>query len=107
MPALTVLGSNTPTRWSTTRRSPRRSRKSCRRKRTDMKPLVIAFLLVVTQLARAGTVPAGFTEHDADVNRTRIHYYIGGKGSPVVLLHGYAQTGHMWNPIVPLLSKCN
>src|SRR5205814_6441795 len=88
-----------------TRRSPRRNRRSCRRRRTDMKQLVIAFLLVVTQLAPAGTVPAGFTEHDADVNGTRIHYYIGGKGSPLVLLHGYAQTSHMWTPIMPLLAK--
>ena len=67
--------------------------------------LVIAFLLASTQLFAAGTIPAGFTEHDVEVNGTRIHYYIGGKGSPVVLLHGYAQTSHMWFPIMPLLAK--
>src|SRR5437773_8707163 len=55
--------------------------------------------------ATAGKVPAGFTEHTADVNGVRLHYFIGGKGSPVVLLHGYAQTSHMWNPIMPLLAK--
>jgi pimeloyl-ACP methyl ester carboxylesterase len=38
----------------------------------------------------------GFIGHFADVNGTRLYYLIGGKGSPVVLLHGYAQTGHMW-----------
>src|SRR3989442_2250098 len=54
--------------------------------------------------AKAGKVPAGFTDHDAEVNGVRIHYSIGGKGSPVVLLHGYAQTSHMWNPIMPLLA---
>ena len=70
-----------------------------------MKRLSIAFLLVATLLAMAGTIPAGFTEHDAEVNGTRIHYYIGGKGNPVVLLHGYAQTSHMWTPIMPLLAK--
>ena len=53
----------------------------------------------------AGTVPKGFTAHEAQVNGTRIHYFIGGKGSPVVLLHGYAQTSHMWNPLVPLLAS--
>ena len=26
-------------------------------------------------------------------------------GTPVVLLHGYAQTSHMWTPIMPLLAK--
>ena len=56
-------------------------------------------------VANAGKVPDGFTEHDAEVNGTHIHYYIGGKGSPVVLLHGYAQTSHMWTPIMPLLAK--
>src|SRR5947207_2818902 len=55
--------------------------------------------------ANAGKVPDGFTEHDAEVNGTHIHYYFGGKGSPVILLHGYAQTSHMWTPIMPLLAK--
>lgn len=71
-----------------------------------MKKVAVAFLLASTHLlAVAGAIPAGFTEHDAAVNGTRIHYYIGGKGSPVVLLHGYAQTSHMWTPIMPLLAK--
>src|SRR6266478_8169489 len=65
-----------------------------------------AMLLSCSSLpATAGKVPAGFTAGDAEVNGVRIHYSIGGKGSPVVLLHGYAQTGHMWNPIMPLLAK--
>jgi len=35
----------------------------------------------------------------------RLHYRIGGKGSAVVLLHGYTQTGHMWDPIMPGLAE--
>jgi len=53
----------------------------------------------------AGKVPAGFTRLFAKVNGVRLHYLIGGKGSPVVLLHGYAETTHMWIPIMPLLAK--
>jgi pimeloyl-ACP methyl ester carboxylesterase len=49
-------------------------------------------------------VPTGFSERFAEVNGTRLRYLIGGTGSPVVLLHGYAETGHMWNPILPQLS---
>jgi pimeloyl-ACP methyl ester carboxylesterase len=30
---------------------------------------------------------------------------MGGSGPAVVLLHGYAETGHMWNPLMPLLAK--
>src|SRR6266850_1451047 len=70
--------------------------------------LFVAGLLVAlaSGLAFAGDkLPSGFTDHDADVNGVKIHYRIGGKGSPVVLLHGYAQTGHMWNPLMPLLAK--
>src|SRR6266849_9350792 len=65
-----------------------------------------AMLLSCSSLpATAGKVPAGFTEHDAEVNGVKLHYFIGGKGSPVVLLHGYAETSHMWLPIMPLLAK--
>jgi pimeloyl-ACP methyl ester carboxylesterase len=49
--------------------------------------------------------PSGFTDRFAKVNGVRLHYVIGGKGSPVVLLHGYAETGHMWRPIMPLLAQ--
>jgi pimeloyl-ACP methyl ester carboxylesterase len=55
--------------------------------------------------ATAGKVPEGFTEAFADVNGIRLHYLLGGKGSAVVLLHGYAETSHMWIPIMPLLAK--
>src|SRR5438046_9234359 len=55
--------------------------------------------------ATAGTIPAGFAEPFADVNGVELHYFIGGKGSPVVLLHGYAETSRMWFPIMPLLAK--
>ena len=41
----------------------------------------------------------------AEVDGVRLHYRLAGQGSPVVLLHGYTQTGHMWHPIVPLLAE--
>jgi pimeloyl-ACP methyl ester carboxylesterase len=65
-----------------------------------------AMLLSCSSLpATAGKVPAGFTERFAEVNGVRMHCFIGGKGSPVVLLHGYAETSHMWLPLMPLLAK--
>ena len=71
-----------------------------------MASLLGLLLLACSSLsATAGKVPAGFTEHYADINGVKLHYYIGGKGSAVVLLHGYAETGHMWIPIMPLLAK--
>jgi hypothetical protein len=32
----------------------------------------------------------------ADVNGVRLHYWIAGRGEPVLLLHGYAENSHMW-----------
>lgn len=57
------------------------------------------------QVAAAGPVQDGFAERLAEVNGVRLRYLIGGKGTPVVLLHGYAETSHMWTPIMPLLAK--
>jgi pimeloyl-ACP methyl ester carboxylesterase len=55
--------------------------------------------------AMAATLPADFSERFAEVNGVRLHYLIGGKGSAVVLLHGYAQTSHMWRPLMAELAK--
>jgi pimeloyl-ACP methyl ester carboxylesterase len=70
-----------------------------------MAMLGTTLLLAASPLLAAGTAPAGFTEHFADVNGVRLHYLIGGKGSPVVLLHGYTQTGQMWRPIMSQFAR--
>jgi pimeloyl-ACP methyl ester carboxylesterase len=44
-------------------------------------------------------------ERFAKVNGVRLRYLVGGQGSPVVLLHGFAETSHMWRPIMPLLAE--
>jgi len=58
-----------------------------------------------TSEPKATHLPKGITEKSAKVNGVRINYKIGGKGPVVVLLHGYAQTSHMWLPLMPLLAK--
>lgn len=45
-----------------------------------------------------------FSTHSALVNDVRLHYRLGGSGSPVILLHGFAETGHMWDPVLPVLA---
>ncbi len=66
--------------------------------------LAAAALVSVFGAASAADAP-GFVDKTVQVNGTKIHYQIGGKGSPVVLIHGYAQTGHMWKPILSDLAK--
>jgi pimeloyl-ACP methyl ester carboxylesterase len=40
----------------------------------------------------------------AEVNGVNLHYLIAGKGDPLVLLHGYAETSHMWLPLIEKLA---
>jgi pimeloyl-ACP methyl ester carboxylesterase len=47
----------------------------------------------------------GVESRFATVNGVKLHYLFAGNGSPVILLHGYAETSHMWLPLIPLLSK--
>ena len=41
----------------------------------------------------------------ANANSVRLHYLVAGKGDPVVLLHGYAETSHMWRPLMAELAN--
>jgi pimeloyl-ACP methyl ester carboxylesterase len=40
----------------------------------------------------------------ADVNGIKLHYLTAGTGDPIVLLHGFAETSHMWLPLIAKLS---
>jgi pimeloyl-ACP methyl ester carboxylesterase len=54
---------------------------------------------------KAARKSAPKTQSFANVNGTRLHYLIAGEGDPVVLLHGYAETSHMWRPLIPELEE--
>jgi hypothetical protein len=49
--------------------------------------------------------PAGFRHANAGVNGINLHYVVGGRGEPVVLLHGFPQTWYEWNRIMPQLGE--
>lgn len=46
-----------------------------------------------------------FRHEFADVGGVRMHYVTGGKGTPVVLIHGWPQTWYGWWPIMPELAQ--
>jgi pimeloyl-ACP methyl ester carboxylesterase len=46
-----------------------------------------------------------FSDHTAAVNGIQIHYVIGGKGDPLVLLHGWPETWYAWRHVMPALAK--
>jgi pimeloyl-ACP methyl ester carboxylesterase len=46
-----------------------------------------------------------FSHHMASVNGIQMHYVIGGKGEPIILLHGWPETWYEWRHIMPSLAK--
>lgn len=68
-----------------------------------------AAVVVMLAALHATAQAAGNTQiqdHSADVNGVTLHYLQAGDGEglPVVLLHGYAETSHMWRPLMPKLA---
>ena len=41
----------------------------------------------------------------AEIDGVKLHYMIAGQGTPLILLHGYAETSLMWRPIIPVLAE--
>ncbi|MEO8037450.1 MAG: alpha/beta fold hydrolase, partial [Betaproteobacteria bacterium] len=46
----------------------------------------------------------GFERRYVRANGVRLHVRTAGGGAPVVLLHGYPQSGIMWRKIAPALA---
>jgi pimeloyl-ACP methyl ester carboxylesterase len=66
---------------------------------------LIAFALFATNTAHAASLDSTFVSRTANVGGTTIFYRTGGHGPTVILLHGYAETSRMWNPILPALAE--
>jgi pimeloyl-ACP methyl ester carboxylesterase len=69
---------------------------------------LFVFLLVAIALsgvARAQAADNVFVSRVAEVDGVKLHYTTGGHGPALILLHGYAETSRMWNPILPVLGK--
>ena len=48
-----------------------------------------------------------YTHYKTTVNGILIHYVMGGKGDPIVLLHGWPETLYGWRHIIPQLIANN
>ena len=66
---------------------------------------VLAFLLFAVLAISPALGQQQIEEHSANVNGIDVHYLTAGQGEPVVLLHGFAQTSHMWRPLIAELAK--
>jgi pimeloyl-ACP methyl ester carboxylesterase len=68
---------------------------------------VVSAVLMVLSIAllRPGDAQAEAPQDRfAEVNGVKLHYLIAGKGDPIVLLHGFAETSHMWLPLIAKLA---
>jgi pimeloyl-ACP methyl ester carboxylesterase len=65
--------------------------------------LLIATLLVgpAVALAQQPQIESRF----AQANGVRLHYLVVGQGEPVLLLHGFGQSSHMWRPLMRELAR--
>jgi hypothetical protein len=48
--------------------------------------------------------PPDFRAQDVKIEGAKIHARVGGRGSAVVLLHGFGDTGDMWAPVAAALA---
>jgi haloalkane dehalogenase len=45
------------------------------------------------------------TSHHVGINALSIHYLEAGEGEPVLLLHGFPTSSHLWRNVLPELAK--
>ena len=75
-------------------------------------PLVVAGLTLLlmgaavpTADARVKAFPSTFQTRDIATNGVTLHVRVGGTGPAVILLHGYGETGDMWEPLAVELAR--
>ena len=68
----------------------------------------LAFLSILAALSAVAGIqpyPNSFSVQEIRANGTTLHVRVGGTGSAVVLLHGFADTGDMWAPLAAALAR--
>jgi pimeloyl-ACP methyl ester carboxylesterase len=74
------------------------------------RPLMLTFILLFLSGGFSSKVLADaqaetIASRTAEINGVKLHYFTAGHGTPLILLHGYAETSLMWKPIIPQLAK--
>jgi pimeloyl-ACP methyl ester carboxylesterase len=80
------------------------------KRRFSMVRILCATSIAASLAALAGTANAQAANkevlsREAAIDGVRIHYTMTGSGPAVILLHGFAETSRMWNPILPVLAE--
>ena len=72
---------------------------------TVLRLITVRLCFSLLLLAALPVHAQGIAEKSTSVNGVRLNYKIAGQGPAIVLLHGYAQTSHMWLPLIPRLAN--
>jgi len=66
--------------------------------------IIFLTLIALPAVAAIQPYPSNFSIQEIPANGTTLHVRVGGKGSAVVLLHGFGDTGDMWAPLAAALA---
>jgi pimeloyl-ACP methyl ester carboxylesterase len=70
----------------------------------QLSKLFLLFLFTISSLIAYGQA-TNIDSRTAKVDGINFHYLTAGHGTPLILLHGYAETSLMWKPIIPALAE--
>ncbi|MFZ0523234.1 MAG: alpha/beta hydrolase [Candidatus Acidiferrales bacterium] len=66
---------------------------------------LLSFAALSSPAAHAAATDTAIASRSAEVDGVKLHYLTAGHGTPVILLHGYAETSLMWRPLIPRLAE--
>ncbi len=73
---------------------------------TGLAVLALIFLFTSSSEASQATPPTDtIVSRTQEIDGVKLHYLTAGHGTPLILLHGYAETSLMWKPIIPVLAE--
>ena len=64
----------------------------------------VACVVAMAPLAPGAALAQAPQSKFVEVNGVKLHYLVAGKGDPVLLLHGFAESSHMWLPLIAKLA---
>ncbi len=67
--------------------------------------VILFFAVTAFSTTAFAETDKSIVSHTADINGVKLHYMTAGHGTPLILLHGYAETSLMWKPIMPALAE--
>ena len=67
--------------------------------------VLLVLLPAFSTKATADAQDKTIASRTAEIDGATLHYMTAGHGTPLILLHGYAETSLMWKPIIPALAE--